>query len=148
MNRNAASPFDFGEGTGRSPLNNGEKKAGVVARDWNNPTGDHIDKQVKNNNKKHHPINETASPGPSARKEKADDDRPRPSAKPEMSAEMKAKKSSEKEPPSSSPTLKTSPLNQVRGQQQMNPSLEVPHVEHGKGRGSRVGKGIKRKHTQ
>tara|TARA_R110002012_G_scaffold200512_1_gene369466 strand:- start:126 stop:581 length:456 start_codon:yes stop_codon:yes gene_type:complete len=146
MNRNAASPFNFGEGTGRSPLNNGEKKAGVVARTWDNPKGDHIDKQVKNNNKKHHPINETASPGPSTTKEVASDNRQNSSARPEMSADMK-KKSSEKEPPSSSPTLKTSPLNQVRGQQQMNPSVEVPHVEHGTGRGSRTGKGIKHSHT-
>ena len=40
-----------------------------------------------------------------------------------------------------------SPLNQVRGQQRMNPSTLKPHVEHGTGRGSRTGKGIKHSHT-
>lgn len=130
MNRNSASPFDFGEGTGRSPLNNGEKKAGVVARTWDNPKGAHIDEQVK----KHGGPRTAAVPPDLDLKPEPGPRTPRPSST---------------EPPTEkpSPANKTSPLNQVRGQQRMNPSTLKPHVEHGTGRGSRTGKGIKHSHT-
>ena len=134
----SGTPFNFGEGTGRSPLSKyveppkkstkGDEPGKV--RSWGNPTGDHIDKQINKYGKYPHTA---ALPPEDVRK-----------ADPADPAGL-----SEKEPPTEkpSPAAKTSPLNQVRGQQQMNPSTLKPHVEHGTGRGSRTGKGIKRSHT-
>tara|TARA_R110002012_G_scaffold3905_1_gene18118 strand:+ start:55 stop:474 length:420 start_codon:yes stop_codon:yes gene_type:complete len=131
-NSRKKSPFklkgmDFGTGTGSSPLNKYKSDAQRKAV--------HASKADKSPMKKVKPDYPDID-GDGNRKE---------SMKKAASDKAPTNYGMEEE---ETPLPKTSPLNQVRGQQQMNPSVEVPHVEHGKGRGSRVGKGIKRKHTR
>ena len=120
---NSKTPFNFGEGTGRSPLSkNIEPPKKGPGAGPNKP-----------------PSKTLPFPGPRTA-----------AVPPDLDLKPERKGLSTTEPPTEKPSpaaKKTSPLNQVRGQQRMNPSTLKPHVEHGTGRGSRTGKGIKHSHT-
>ena len=82
------APINFGIGTGSSPLNdNGENEPGK-GRSWDNPTGPHIDEQIK----KYGGPREMA-PGP----------RVTDSAEPKVDSDSRAKKSLAEDTPKDEP---------------------------------------------